>query len=73
MIEITARCQHCSWKWRPRKADGPDVDFARAKNAAAVHRRQNPRHQVETRRFVDERSSTKRGLVVYYSLEVETR
>lgn len=68
MITITARCQTCSWKWRPRKAEGPDSDYNRAKNAAAVHRRQNPRHVVRSE--IIEKRKLSAGTMVSGRVEV---
>ena len=53
MITITSRCQTCDWKWKPRKAEGPELDFARAKRAGDAHGREHRGHVVETKR--DER------------------
>jgi len=72
MIKITARCQTCGWAWKPRKAEGPDLDCARAKKAADAHGRTNRGHTVETKSHQAD-TIGKRGTIQMIEWEITRR
>lgn len=71
MIEITAICQVCPWKWAPRKHEGPESDFARAKKAADAHARAHRGHRTECKRL--ERVQSKHLRIVSLQVEIAGR